>query len=229
MTNSEIIEKAVKIAIDIALDDKHGYSQINRNGPDFDCSSLVLYCYNCAGANTGGATFTGNMRQLMCAAGWDALPPTTTLCAGDILLNEKYHTALYIGNNQIVEGYGDEKGGIGRGAQTGDQTGNEIRITSYYKFSKGWDCILRLPTEGSTVIIEEFCSVRIPVVKYGDVSPAVCALQSALNYHGYGWLELDGVFGNKTLNAVKKFQRINNIKVDGIVSADTWYKVLTWR
>ena len=52
MTNQEIKKKAVETAIRIAKDDSHGYSQLNRQGPDYDCSSLVLYCYSSAGANT---------------------------------------------------------------------------------------------------------------------------------------------------------------------------------
>ena len=112
MTNQEIKKKAVATAIRIAKDDSHGYSQLNRQGPDYDCSSLVLYCYRSAGANTNGATYTGNMRDCLRAAGWQVLPSNTTLEPGDILLNNLHHTAIYIGNNQIVEAFGDEKGGI---------------------------------------------------------------------------------------------------------------------
>ena len=66
-------------------------------------------------------------------------------------------------------------------------------------------------------------------MRKGDVSPAVCAIQSALNYHGYGWLETDGVFGEKTLEAVKRFQLANGLETNGVVSTDFWFKVLTWR
>ena len=129
MTNQEIKAAAVATAIRIAKDDTHGYSQLNRQGPDYDCSSLVLYCYSSAGANTNGATYTGNMRDCLRAAGWQVLPAGTELQPGDILLNNLHHTAIYIGNGQIVEAFGDEFGGIGHGAKSGDQTGREIRIT----------------------------------------------------------------------------------------------------
>lgn len=32
------IENAVAWAEQIAADDQHGYSQVHRNGPDYDCS-----------------------------------------------------------------------------------------------------------------------------------------------------------------------------------------------
>lgn len=232
MTNKTIIENAVKKAKEIALDDKHGYSQISRQGPDYDCSSLVLFCYRSAGANVGGATYTGNMRGFMTAVGWKCIKPAPSkndLQIGDILLNEIHHTAIYIGDGKIVEAYGDELGGIGKGAKTGDQTGKEIRITPYYKYGKGWDCVLRLPADDLTVELDEFCSCKLPVIKRGDVSPATCAAQSALNYHGYGWLNPDGVFGIATETAVLNFQRKNNLNPDGIIGADTWPKLMTWR
>lgn len=234
MTNKQIREKAVDTAIRIAKDDSHGYSQINRQGPDYDCSSLVLYCYSSAGANINGATYTGNMESCLVRAGWQSLSPGVVLQAGDILLNRLHHTAIYIGNNQIVEAFGDELGGIGNGARTGDQTGREIRITSYYRYSAGWDCVLRLPDnkeEETPAVkpIEEFGICRIPVISRGDVSPATCAAQAALNYHGYGYINPDGVFGLATQTAVINFQRKNSLQQDGVIGPATWAKLLTWR
>lgn len=228
--NESIIEKAVATAIDIALDDKHGYSQINRNGPDFDCSSLVLYCFASAGANTNGATYTGNMRKCLTDAGFKAIPYPCELIKGDILLNEIHHTALYIGDNQIVEAALDEKGGIGKGAKTGDQTGHEIHIRNFYVYSRGWDYVLRLDRiEPHIPKPLTMCFTYIPEITIGDVSPATCAAQAALNYHGYGLLETNGVFDEKMLAAVKKFQRINALDTDGIIGKNTWAKLMTWR
>lgn len=68
-----IPERAAQIAVAIAYNDKHGYSQANRygtlEGGDFDCSSLVIYCYDRAFMEfgiapipkTAGASYTGNM------------------------------------------------------------------------------------------------------------------------------------------------------------------------
>lgn len=235
MTNKEIREKAVQTALAIAADDSHGYSQINRQGPDYDCSSLVLYCYSSAGANTNGATYTGNMESCLVRAGWQSLSPGILLQPGDILLNHQHHTAIYVGNDHIVEAYGDELGGIGKGARTGDQTGREIRLAPYYKYSAGWDCVLRLPdskqesTPAPQKPLEKFGVCRLPVIQRGDVSPASCAAQAALNYHGYGYIDPDGVFGPATETAVINFQRKNALDPDGIIGPATWAKLMTWR
>lgn len=234
MDNSAIRKKAVETAINIATDNSHGYSQINRQGPDYDCSSLVCYCYSSAGANINGATYTGNMRRCLTSAGWECISPVPALKLlqpGDILLNEIHHTAIYIGDGKIVEAYGDELGGIGHGARTGDQTGKEIRITPYYKFSRGWDCVLRLPdsTTAQAPSLDKFCTCSLPVISRGNVSPATCAAQAALNYHGYGWINPDGVFGPATETATINFQRKNGLDPDGVIGPDTWPKLMTWR
>lgn len=61
---------------------------------------------------------------------------------GDILLNEKHHTAIYVGDGNIVHASLNEKGGI-YGGQSGDQTGKEICVRSYY--DRPWDLVLRYP------------------------------------------------------------------------------------
>lgn len=61
---------------------------------------------------------------------------------GDILLNEKHHTAIYVGDGNIVHASLNEKGGI-YGGQSGDQTGKEICVRPYY--DRPWDLVLRYP------------------------------------------------------------------------------------
>ena len=60
---------------------------------------------------------------------------------GDILLNTASHTAMSIGNGQVVQASQNELGGA-TGGQTGDQTGREIWCTNYYNFP--WNYVLRL-------------------------------------------------------------------------------------
>lgn len=150
-----LIETAVKWALSIAADSSHGYDQTNRWGPDYDCSSLVISAWAAAGApvKTNGATYTGNMRTAFLASGFAdvtgqiSLPTGSGLVRGDVLLNTVHHTALYIGDGQIVHAAGNEKGGI-TGGQTGDQTGGEICTRSYYNYP--WDCVLRYTAESTT-------------------------------------------------------------------------------
>ena len=59
------------------------------------------------------------------------------------------------------------------------------------------------------------------VLKRGPGGPQVRTLQTKLNNWGYNCGTVDGIFGSKTLAAVKQFQKNNGLTVDGIVGAKT--------
>lgn len=61
-----------------------------------------------------------------------------------------------------------------------------------------------------------------PVVKQGSKGDAVKMLQQLLTEWGYDPGSADGVFGAKTLKAVKQFQTDLSLDVDGIVGQMTW-------
>lgn len=143
-----VIDKAVDFIVQIANDSAHGYDQTSRWGPDYDCSSLVITAYQSAGAGVkdAGATYTGNMYSAFLRCGFKdvtssvVLPTGNGLKKGDVLLNKTYHTAMMIDGSRLAQASINEKGGI-IGGQTGDQTGGEINVRSYYNFP--WDCVLR--------------------------------------------------------------------------------------
>lgn len=54
----------------------------------------------------------------------------------------------------------------------------------------------------------------------------VKVLQWLLNQAGYNAGEVDGIFGKKTIAAVKAFQTAKGLAVDGIVGYDTWSAIL---
>ena len=141
------VEKAVQWAIDIANSPDHGYDWGSRNGPDYDCSSLVYHAFKQAGfnvmsGNVAGSTYT--MRKDFTAAGftWHSGMGNTVdgLQRGDILLDEASHVEIYIGNNQNVGAHISETGGTYCG-QKGDQTGHEIDVGKWY--AHPWDGVLR--------------------------------------------------------------------------------------
>lgn len=59
------------------------------------------------------------------------------------------------------------------------------------------------------------------VVKQGDSGSTVKQIQTKLKSWGYYSGSVDGVFGSKTLAAVKYFQRVNGLTADGIVGTKT--------
>ena len=134
------IQKAVDFMVRIANDNTHGYDQSNRNGPDYDCSSLVATALYNAGFDVKPSSWTGNLEEQLRKCGFDDCSKPWK--AGDIHLSTRNHVNMSISESQIAEATINEKGTVS-GGQTGDQTGNEIRIANYYEYSGGWDKHLR--------------------------------------------------------------------------------------
>lgn len=166
------IEKAVQWAIGIANDQSHGYSQGKENatarcpytgsreGPDYDCSSLVYHALDHAGfgiidawkknpeymSRYEGKQETGDAdtiwTDLKAIGGfkkysWNAVK--YSLKRGDIICNPQHHVAIYIGNGLVVEarGVNNPKGGDW---VTGDQGGE---IDFYTPFDRNWGEVYR--------------------------------------------------------------------------------------
>lgn len=149
------IDSAVKWATSIASDNSHGYDQINRWGPNYDCSSLVISAYEQAGVKvkSNGATYTGNMYSVFKKCGFNDVTKSVNLSngsglkKGDVLLNVNHHTAMMISSTKLVQASINENGKI-TGGRSGDQTGREIRTGNYYSYD--WDYVLRYSKESES-------------------------------------------------------------------------------
>lgn len=60
------------------------------------------------------------------------------------------------------------------------------------------------------------------LIKRGSISTYVLIAQDDLNTLGYRTGGLDGIFGAKTQEAVRNYQRSRGLSVDGIVGCNTW-------
>ena len=92
----------------------------------------------------------------------------------------------------------------------------------YYKSSTR--CVFHRPKykEGSTSVKETNTNTSsVTYLKFGSKGDAVKTLQKNLNSLGYNCGEVDGDFGNRTLSAVRAFQKDNKLEVDGIVGPAT--------
>ena len=226
-----VIETAISWALGIANDPSHGYDQNNRWGPDYDCSSLVISAFKAAGLPLT-ATYTGNMKYDFLRNGFrDAaelnvveLNMGAGLKRGDVLLNERKHTAIYLGDGTMVQASINERGGITGGA-TGDQTGREIVISTYRNYP--WDIVLRYvedepswtgnpsPTAGSL----------LPVLRQGDEGSAVLSMQLLLIHKwafSCGEDGADGDLGPNTDTALRRFQVNRGLMADGVCGPATW-------
>lgn len=245
---SKVTEKAVDWMLDLARDDSHGYDQDDRWGEhgDYDCSSAVITAYQKAGVpvKTKGATYTGNMKKVFLACGFKDvtfkvdLRTGKGLQAGDVLLNEVHHTAMYVGDGLEAEASINEFGGA-HGGRPGDQTGREILVRAYRNYP--WDCVLRYEsgepsTEGQEPVKpteekKEAFSFTVREICIGDKSADVKLLQTLLSGVGFlgkdgKALELDGDFGRNTEYAVRGYQCTHGLDIDGIVGKKTWRSIL---
>ena len=236
-----IIDNAVTRALEIAADDSHGYDQTSRWGPDYDCSSLVIDCFKHAGLPLS-CTYTGNMRSDMMRCGFEDVTGSVDLGTGaglergDVLLNHVHHTAMYIGDGQLVQASINEYGTT-TGGQTGDQTGREIYTRGYYNYP--WDCVLRY--KGGDAIESDNSKWDENQMKYWPPreleyksntqlmkGPDVKLAQVLLLCRDYdlGADKDDGEYGPKTRLAIIAFQAENNLVGDGICGSQTWTKLL---
>jgi murein L,D-transpeptidase YcbB/YkuD len=65
-----------------------------------------------------------------------------------------------------------------------------------------------------------------PTLSKGSTGQHVTILQQRLTSAGYGVGKIDGIFGAKTLEAVKALQVDKGLSVDGIVGPKTWEKLI---
>ena len=219
-----VIEKAIAWALDIANDPAHGYDQTSRWGPNYDCSSFVISAFKAAGLPLT-ATYTGNMKYDFLRNGFVAVTDGT-LRRGDVLLHEKNHTALYIGNCQIVQASINERGGI-TGGQSGDQTGSEIGIRSYYNYP--WDVVLRYVGDLGEETEPSEPESQLPMLQQGDTGGAVLSMQTLLIHKwaiSCGPDGADGDFGPNTKMALEMFQARMSLEVDGVCGSKSWKKLI---
>ena len=211
----KIIDSAVDFGIQIANDNRHGYDQINRWGPEFDCSSLTITCYQQAGVRfkEAGATYTENIVGAAEKCGFENVIKTVGLSSGkgikkgDICLNRKNHVVLAAtdGGSRLINASSNEFGRI-TGGKPGDQTGREIYVrSSWYNYP--WDYIYRLTSDTDIVI---------PTPPILVVSGPVAVVQAWLKATYNPYLVVDGVFGPITFGTiVQAVQKEIGVKVDG--------------
>lgn len=182
----------VQEAIDIAHDDKHGYSQVHRNGdPDYDCSSLVIHCLDKCGypVSAYGATYTGDLGQALKRAGFRKvkvnLDNADELQYGDILLNPDKHVEIYSGKHTTVGAHSSETGGID--GKPGDQTGNEISVQTYR--NKGYTEVWRHPDFIQKETGRDYWDIVRDIIsgKYGNGEDRITNLKNK----GYSMKQID--------------------------------------
>lgn len=241
------IEKAVQWAISTANDNSHGYSQQNRWGnPDYDCSSFVISAWEYAGVHVrnAGASYTGNMRGAFLSCGFVDVTNQVGISsgygiqAGDVLLNYAAHTCMSIGGGKVANCRTSEGN-----TQGGDQSGNEIRIQSYWDGSPNkWNCVLRYKGKEATQPSAELTkpngdkndyvnhSWKPELLKYGAKGSGVLVLQAVLVAKKFfvnnDRKEIDGDYGAKTQAAVNSAKQFYGMLANGECDLPLWKRLM---
>lgn len=211
-------EKAARFVEQCCASNMVGYDQYQRNTLrdrareagwigskiatkcETDCAAFMTVAAEAAGVNMDSTYL-----QLV-GGGWNA-PVTSTMRAKfratgafDVLTDSKYLTTdAYLQRGDIlVKETAHTVMVLSDGARAGDTT----------------------ITEEGTVMVEA------KQLASGARGTAVQKLQILLNGLGFNCGSVDGIFGNKTLTAVKAFQKANGLVKDGIVGKVTWEYLL---
>ena len=148
------IAAAVRLALEIAADETHGYDQTNRWGPDYDCASFIITVWENVGVpvKTNGATVVSNMRRVSLATGFTDITASVNrttgagLQAGDVLIAQP-HCEMMVSATERVGAHINELG-TATGGETGDQTGTEISVYPYSNYP--WLYVLRYTKDALT-------------------------------------------------------------------------------
>ena len=180
-----------------------------------DCSGLFYWAFK----QLGGYMYHGSntMYDRYCDAhgtlsygkkgGSEALRPGTAVFTGDD--SNKGHVGLYVGNGDVIEAAGTQQGVI-----TSKVTAKKWHYWGELKgvsYDQGGD---DMPATD-----------RRPTLRRGSRGEYVTLLQTMLVNRGYSLGSVDGIYGSKTENAVRIFQKTNGLTVDGITGPATWAKL----
>lgn len=117
----EKVEAMIAWALDISADNSHGYSQSNRTGPNYDCSSFVSAALMAAGFPLDRYLTAGYFLSYAEELGFEVyrcgeVEPQR----GDILVRGNEHVEICMGNGDCVSAHKDYD------YRSGDSTGHEI-------------------------------------------------------------------------------------------------------
>lgn len=173
----------------------------------FDCRGFTHWCLAQVGIiiSGQGATSQYNTADNWIEKGEIEDMPECVCCVFVANGNVKEHTGLYVGGGDTVE------------CSAGVQRKKLAKKWTHYAIPKG----LYTAEEIAAIRGEEPRPKHI--VRYGDRGEDVKDVQALLNnVWGYDCGNVDGIFGKKTLAAVKAFQQDNGLTPDGIVGLNTW-------
>lgn len=195
----------------------------------YDCAQLTRYSCKAAGQElVSGANSQWTKTPWEKKGTIDTLPDAPGVILYHINGSGRMsHTGVYIGGGNAVEARGHAYGVVETvvknrtwthwAALPGVLSGEEATPENVPPVQK---------VEPTTTPKTEGGVVTMGTLRNGSKGTQVKVLQWLLKDAGFNCGEVDGVFGAKTLSAVKSFQRVKGLSVDGVVGAKTWAALL---
>ena len=142
---------ATKWAVETANNNAHGYNNAKdgRGGsPDYACSSFVNEAWRQAGVDLpeSATVYTASMQNTYTEKGFEVITNDVnvkngkSLLPGDVVLKPGAHVEIIV-DGGIAGARGNAQALKAENGKAGDQSGNEITVSSYYNFP--WTVVLR--------------------------------------------------------------------------------------
>lgn len=243
MTNKEFIEKLIKVSEIKTVYAKGGIGQplnssnkkrlekqyeynkgrfegLDKNCFAFDCCGLVKsviwgFCGDTS-KGYGGATYGSNSLEDVNEKGLInqcIISDDFTVIEAGELLYMPGHCGVYIGNGNVVE--------------STPSWNNGVQITEISK--RKWKCHGKLPQILYNENTPEPKNKKPDIPKYylklGNRGMEVDKLQKCLNFVINAGLDVDGIFGPLTKNALLRFQNKYNLLIDGVYGPQCYNKL----
>lgn len=170
----------------------------------FDCRGFTHWALLQVGIKIdgGGATTQYNTKANWTQRGTIDAMPDLVCCVFKQKDGKMQHTGLHIGGGKIIhcsttvkEGKTTDKGWTHYAVPAGLYDGQETTTAEPVKV--------------------------LATLRKGSQGSAVSALQTMLNRLGFDSGKVDGIYGTKTMAAVRSFQEANGLTVDGIAGEQT--------
>lgn len=177
----------------------------------FDCRGFIYWCLSQVGITIkgGGATSQYNTAANWLQRGEIGDMPDVVCCVFQRRNGRMQHTGLHIGGGKVIH--------CSAGVQWGDTSD---KAWTHYAIPAGLYTAEEIATASPAFAAGEGQAVFL--LRLGSRGSDVIRLQTALNALGYDCGAADGIFGVKTEAAVRRFQRAQQLAVDGVAGRMTW-------
>lgn len=178
----------------------------------FDCRGFIYWCifqgygFKLKG---GGCTSQWGYKVNWAQQGAIGDMPDVVCCVFQRRNGRMQHTGLHIGGGKVIH--------CSAGVQWGDTSD---KAWTHYAIPAGLYTAEEIAAASPAFAAGEGQAVFL--LRLGSRGSDVIKLQTALNALGYACGAADGIFGVKTEAAVRRFQRAQQLAVDGVAGRMTW-------